>query len=987
MNVFFHEKGAAALVRLERLLLRAKAISEKNRLYHLGRRVTNRLGNIRKIKAVRKDVNVGLEKRQLDEVLTGMTRLEVMRVTSPHLAGVFVAEQLSTKEGLVRLGEAASRIAPLFPNGILLTYFRAVALAKNNNIDEAHKLVSAEIAESRKPRWRKQYSPHIANERTVALLKIWRVIDGIAREKMCWLTQPADGKPNYDALSFLSSGKLDAGEKFDIQMALHFNEPLLQGKHVEKYLLACEQIFDKAHKLTDKLKIIFAIRRPGARRMREYHAVYEVANKYYGKIRPDWQHLLHPLDARNAHSQKFEMAERPKTARRMAEQIRAVLTVARALGRDEDVALLQNSLIELVRSPNGGDAVWVAAFALAETDPVGNYQVSKELVLSSKAMPKTNSDMKNFLNWASLTQEYQRAFDFFSGQSLRLKQSAAGLIFANILQRMGRFEEASETVRGVQAAMLSRSYNLCPHTSWAAVRRAGELKFAAETAEIYSKVPQPHSPKGVVFILPRTLEQMRRTPLVVMMELKRMGWAVIPLVEGLLPLEKTGTGAIDRYLGCMTLNRQLTHQFRDDFDAIEEFEFDVEKGLMSWQGIDLSYTLWEEAAINRRVYNVDYTCPALKISLGNLALWAKSAATVLNDIHKSADDIGVPVGFQIQLISRLPDALFRFYCEQFGDPEQFFCVHAANGYQNYFTNFKTDISTKCAIRNMTRHPKTRSGAFPVPTEFEAYYQSNKHELQHMLAESESVTKTQRSTGGRKELPAAAKQALKRINEWREKGGKVACAFGRVICDSGVPYDGGPAHSDLKDWINHTIESARNSNTLLLIKLHPHEFKEEIASFLNEYFTDLIEVDLPDNVIILGHRWFDIHQLREIVDLGLIYNSITSVELGSLGIPSVLCSHFAPVDFPVGHIQPKNKRHYRQLIRFETEASVANDLKERSACWIHYINSEKVNVDYRYHARQITNLEVYPSWWFHEDIESYLADGDPKVSELARRAIS
>jgi len=112
MNVFLREKGAAVLVRLERILLRAKAISEKNRLYHLGKRLTTRLGNISKIKAINKDISVGLEKRQLNEVLTGMTRLEIMRVTSPHLAGVFVEEQLSTKEGLVRLEEAASRIAP-----------------------------------------------------------------------------------------------------------------------------------------------------------------------------------------------------------------------------------------------------------------------------------------------------------------------------------------------------------------------------------------------------------------------------------------------------------------------------------------------------------------------------------------------------------------------------------------------------------------------------------------------------------------------------------------------------------------------------------------------------------------------------------------------------------------------------------------------------------------------------------------------------------
>ena len=89
------------------------------------------------------------------------------------------------------------------------------------------------------------------------------------------------------------------------------------------------------------------------------------------------------------------------------------------------------------------------------------------------------------------------------------------------------------------------------------------------------------------------------------------------------------------------------------------------------------------------------------------------------------------------------------------------------------------------------------------------------------------------------------------------------------------------HADLKDWLHHSIEAVRGTDTMLLIKPHPHELNEQIATYLNEYFTDLIDVELPENVVVLGHRWFDIQALKRFVDLGVIYNGTTAIELALL----------------------------------------------------------------------------------------------------------
>ena len=326
----------------------------------------------------------------------------------------------------------------------------------------------------------------------------------------------------------------------------------------------------------------------------------------------------------------------------------------------------------------------------------------------------------------------------------------------------------------------------------------------------------------------------------------------------------------------------------------------------------------------------------------------------------------------------------RFYCEHHGDPETFFCLHASNGYENYFANFSRSFSTKCGMRNMTAHPELRTASFPIPAEFKAWYEASRKAAPMMLERVRDTTKVRRSTRTTALPPAEALAAAERVRQWKAEGGTVACAFGKVVCDMAAPTDGGPAHSNMKDWLNHTIEAVRGSRTLLLIKPHPHELRNEIATFLTEYMTDLIEVDLPDNVIIIGQDWFDLNELGELIDLGLIYNGTTAVELGLMNIPAVLCANFAPTDYPIGHVVPKDRRHYRRLVRFESPAQVPVDLPERAAAWIHYMSGDMVTIPYRYHARPLTNKVTTPPRWFEEDIVAYFKRGDANVRRLARR---
>jgi hypothetical protein len=904
----------------------------------------------------------------LEDILHTLVEYESARKTAPHKYGIYLEPYLTDDIKLKLLGKSAENLLLKYPDSVMLLYFRTVALAKHDKLSEANTLISRAIVDSRIHK--DEFDTFISTKRTIALLKIWRILDQIAREKMKWADGDNIASTNYNEYEFLTLYNPFNNNEFDVQLSLFFAESALQGKNIDAYLATCKIAYKKANKISEKLKVIFAIRRQGLRRLANYHQPYNLAKDLFIELRDDFKEYI-----------SFE-----KKPEKTVPLLRTIMNVSRALGFQEDFDSAKKELIKISLSQNGKSVKWLSAFALVEADPIENYEISKKIINSTTDSPKSMSDIQHYLSWANLTQEYQKGYNFFSKQPMKVKRHKVALVYVKILQRLGKFQEATKISKEVHAAMLARPHQLCPFTSWSLVKRAGELSFLEQTKKIYSLVPQPKEPKGVIFITARSIDQLRKTPLVVLMEFKRMGWAVIPLTQGLLPIEKTGIKEVDLFIGCQTADRDLSKEKLQYFDKIEDFKFMPEEGSLKWQEIDMSHIIWEEAAINRRAYNVDYTCPALQSYLSSVVKWTYQSATILKNAQKYMEKIDMRAGLLIQFNSRLPDSVYRFYCETKGDPEKLFCLHSANGYQNYFSNFSTNISSKGIMRNMTRHPETRSGSFPVPKEFKKFYRENQDKAKHMYEMVQNVTKVKRSTSGETELPQDAKLALLQIEEWKKNGGKVACAFGKVVYDSAVPYDGGPAHKNMKDWLNHTIDSVKDSNTLLLIKPHPHELNQEISTFGNELFFDLIETELNKNVIYLGHKWFDIFMLKEFVDIGLIYNGTTSIELGILEIPSVLCSYFAPIDYPIGQAIPKNRTEYKKLVRFEKKIQVAPGLKYRASAWLYYMSGDYITLDYRYVSRPITNKVVYPPYWFKEDITKYLSKGDENVSKLAHRAL-
>lgn len=901
------------------------------------------------------DLPQKLRDRDLGFVLRMMGELEALERTAPLVAGRYIATLMSTEEGRETLRAAADNARADYPDSAYLTH--VVTLCQSMAGD--YRAAGEDLITRLKRPFRSDL--RLERSRFEILRNSWRIADQAAREQMDWV----DGTADYTSLATRS-------EEAEGVWSLGFKEPLLQGKAREPYLAACEVDLEAAQTLAATLKAIGEMIRPSLRHVLSYTSSYARARDHLEARREYWEPLFSTRPSAGAvESQVLNLC--------------TMLKLFRKLNMEEEVTRVKERFAELANVSRYLPVMWVACAELVEApDGVALAdRIMSRIMLSNS--PKTARDVRGFFRWAVISRQSVAARAVFSALPSRLKRENGALSYAQLLQAEGEFKAAFEVIEEVHAQEMSKTYTLNAFSSRSLIRRRGEVVFQRRTASIFREVPQPKDPVGVVLLSARNVDHLRRSPLMVLREMKRQGWAVVPLVAGLLPKEETGIAEIDLLHGCISPHIRLTPVAEAALPRIRDLKADRENGKLFWGDIDLSHAMWEDAAISRRSYHVDWGCPELRAYQDNLIAWTEAFCRAMVHLRQVQEDRGMRAATLNLFNARLPDAAMRFYPDALGEPERYFNLHGTNGYQNYFTNFATNISQRYVLRNMTRFPMARLASMPLPQHFGPYFERRKSDIKAIRERFDATPKIARSTGGQ-ERPAAAQAAAERIEAWKAGGGRVVCAFGKVVFDSAVPFDGGPAHSSMKDWVNHCLESVEGTNTLLLMKPHPHEVNNKIATFPNEFFGDLLDREPGDNAMLLGHRWFDIADMAQWVDLGLIYNGTTCVELGLWGIPCVLAGNFAPVDYPVGHAVPRDRDHFARLVRGEEAPEIAEDCADRCAVWLDYMAAEDFTLPYRYHVRPVTNTVLYPPWWFVEDLERFREQGDPAIQTMLERAL-
>lgn len=912
-----------------------------------------------------------LERGDEQRLMVSIAQLEQSGIVAPRPVSAWLESSMRSDAGRQKLSKLAGDALLDQPASRFLLFLRCTGLAHAGDFHAAHTLISEALTAHCSDRAAGRGRAARMRTDCTMLGSIWSAVDAIARDQMRWAIDEGAGDHDigrtcYGDLEFVRAFRSLDRTKVDYLATLTFAEPLLQGKHNERYLEQCTLAFERATSLFQRLRVIRAMWRQGRRRIPDYTGSYDLARDHFRSLQSDLDALCMPQGS--------------KVAATTVRLLRSAHAIAEHLDCEDEAARLHAAMLSVVERDSGSEALWVVVNALSRD--IANHDLTLRLIGSRT--PTMQGELHDFFQWAARMGEFDRAHTVYDDLSRTLKEHTLALPYVNVLQRCGRFAQAEQVARDIHTAMLRRPWTVQAVESLAMVRRIGEMAFCADTARRFLATPQPQNPRGVIVTMPRTIEQLRRIPLVVLLEWKKMGWAVVCPFEGMLPRQETGLQAVDALWNSIAQGAFLRSGIIRSVNGGSPAVADFGNGHLQVGGIDLSHSLWEEAAVNRRLYTPVWTCPALQRSLTNLAAWSVCVDAVLDHVKAEMDALGLPVGFQVSHTARLPDALVRARCLQVRSPKTFFCVQANNAYENYFKNFDGEISTRMSLRNMTAHPELRTPAMPLPEDVRYHFTEHENADPRPASDPQAVTRVRRSRGGAAGNAEVVDTVTRRIEDWKRSGGHVACAFGKVVCDASVPHDGGPCHRSLKDWICHTIEAATGSNTLLLIKPHPHETRQEIGCFLNETFREICPDTLPENVIFLGYDWFRIDELAAHIDLALVYNGTVAVEMAVLGIPTLVCADFAQVDYPVGHSIARSRTAYEKAVRFEVVTPVDPDTAGLARSWLELMRGDTVAVPYRYHSRSVTNVVVYPPWWVEEDFRRYTEEGDAHVTRLAQR---
>lgn len=501
-------------------------------------------------------------------------------------------------------------------------------------------------------------------------------------------------------------------------------------------------------------------------------------------------------------------------------------------------------------------------------------------------------------------------------------------------------------------------------------------RFYRSSADLLSSCPQPRAPKGVVFVLPYDAQNTLAMGVPMMGELRKKGYATVYLGTGILPEDPTGIEGIDKYHGIISYDyTTLSDESYYDRALKNEWKIDWKNKILECEGVNYFQGVFEYLANRYRRFDIDIEkAPIWKFFYTQL-LKCDRAVTICKDIRNNPALKDLPVRFMAVSAQTSPSYIYKEFCAEVGYRDDMHLVFHINGYENYFSNLGTKIASTMGVRDMTVRPFIRSPLivrrdileFPADTAVE------KERLKSVL------TADRVGVVGQTPVVAAVE---KRIREHRAKGGKVIVCYGKVLCDLGVPYDGGPAHRDILDWVNHTVECARKSEALVLIKPHPHEVRPEIARHLTQTLFDGITGEIPDNVILLGHDWFNNSRLKDMMDVAILWNGTSCLEMSVWGLPVVICAHFGMIDYPVNLITPESRVDYERMIREPETLQQDADSAGLAIDYLQKMGGETVFSPYRYCPRPATNDPVGHYFWMQEDIQSWQAGSDPWVGKMA-----
>jgi len=522
------------------------------------------------------------------------------------------------------------------------------------------------------------------------------------------------------------------------------------------------------------------------------------------------------------------------------------------------------------------------------------------------------------------------------------------------------------------AKTLARKHSLSQEIS--------KLKFIIESSKILNSVSQPKLPNGVVFIASQTCFNTMAMMIPSLVEVKKKGYAVVCLTEGMLEKTPTNIKTIDQFEGIIPLDLTMSGGVHD---LKNSWEIDWQNKKVICDGINYYQGFYERISTSVRRYFININAKHCYNEFIQNLVRADTCLYVCKMIYSEiVQQTNIPVTFISGNSHVVPYSIFRdFSMNKNHDRLGFINCNVA--YESYFSNVGSKFASTMAVTDMTLYPTIRAPFMARKDKFDIWYEKNKENKKYLKIAQEQINVNRvGSTSNKREL-----EIIDFLKKEKLSGKKIVCAFGKVPVDLNVPFDGGPAHKDMADWINHTVKiCGKDKDIILLVKPHPHELKPEIALDLVESFHDLITEEVQDNIYLLGHKDINGHALAPYLDLAVLYNGSTALELTAQGIPVMLTSYFGKYDYPVELNYPENREDYEHFLLSKKYPKPSEAVKQKSAFLISYLGTEEVSTLNLYSKRQLTNDKVGIPIWDKKRITHFLKEGDKNMTKIAEQIV-
>ena len=372
--------------------------------------------------------------------------------------------------------------------------------------------------------------------------------------------------------------------------------------------------------------------------------------------------------------------------------------------------------------------------------------------------------------------------------------------------------------------------------------------FEEACARLMQGVEPSADPKGVLLDCGHgSLKQHALTVYGIRGLLER-GWAVAPLDGSPGYLERHPNEAIAHFHGALVKGyRKRSYMHRDSHasDGLHfQWDLDWDNRICSAEGINFFPIIANRLGKEFRRYSVDVEDPKVADRLKAHIGTCDAALRVCLEAERILGPLGVPVRFTGFEPNYPATGVFKVYCGERGWRHGIEFVEIRQAYEKYFRAGQSGFVNAIEVQNVTRH-HLYSAAGLRADQFEAWLERGGKD--EAVAKRGEAWATQNRSGHR-EPTIEGKMLLERIRKHRAQGGRVACLYGCIPYDFGHPWlDDGPAHYDLADWYNHTVETLNDSNVMLLVKPHPSEADFEQFGRPNEFFVEMLNVPTAKNI--------------------------------------------------------------------------------------------------------------------------------------------